>query len=94
MAERLAGQGDLIQVVAEDADKVAVPSFDDILGALVAAPAGLSSKAKVAEPSKLPYNAGLPRPAVNYLEREARNRALGAAGEGVCSEVRAGEASS
>ena len=81
VAERLAGQDHLIRVVAEDADKVVVPSFDDILGALVAAPTGLAAATKVAEPTKPPYKAGLPRPAVNYLEREARNRALGAAGE-------------
>src|SRR5690606_1816629 len=31
--------------------------------------------------SRTPYEAPLPRPAVNYLEREARNRALGLAGE-------------
>ncbi|MDQ3518032.1 MAG: DUF3883 domain-containing protein [Gemmatimonadota bacterium] len=81
VAERLAGQDHLIRVVADDVDKVVVPSFDDLLGALVAAPTGLSSKPKVAELAKPPYSPGLPRPVVNYLEREARNRALGAAGE-------------
>ena len=81
VAERLTVQNHLIRVVAEDADKVVVPSFDDLLAALVAAPTSSASKSKVAEPSKPPYKVGLPGPAVNYLEREARNRGLGAAGE-------------
>ncbi len=81
VAERLAGQRHLIRVVAEDADKAVVLTFDDLLNALVDAPVGLSSKSKVAEPAKPPYKGHLPRPAVNYLEREARNRALGSAGE-------------
>jgi Domain of unknown function (DUF3883) len=79
-ADRLAAQHRLIRVVAEDVDKVVVPRFGDLLDALVDAPVGLSPR-KVAEPIKPPYKDRLPRPAVNYLEREARNRALGAAGE-------------
>jgi hypothetical protein len=81
VAERLAAQESLIRVVAEDADKVVVPTFDDLLDALVEAPVGLTPKSKVAETFKPPYKGKLPRPAVNYLEREARNRALGEAGE-------------
>ena len=81
VAERLAVQQRLIRVVAEDADKVVIPTFDDLLNALVDAPVGFGSKPKVAEPIKPPYKGDLPHPAVNYLEREARNRALGAAGE-------------
>jgi hypothetical protein len=81
VAQRLAAQENLVRVVAEDADKVVVPTFDDLLDALVDAPVGLASKSKIAEPLKLPYKGQLPRPAVNYLEREAHNRALGDAGE-------------
>lgn len=81
VAERLARQDHLIRLVAEDADKVVIPTFDNILEALVEAPSGLAAKPKVAEPAQPPYKTRLPRPVVNYLEREARNRALGAAGE-------------
>jgi hypothetical protein len=81
VAERLGTQESLIRAVAEDADKIVVPPFDDLLDALVEAPAGFASKSKVAETSKPPYMRKLPRPAVNYLEREARNGALGVAGE-------------
>lgn len=81
VAERLAVQDRLIRVVAEDADKVVLPSFDDVLRALVDPPPSAGPKPKVAEPKLSPYMAAIPRPAVNYLEREARNRGLGAAGE-------------
>lgn len=49
------------------------------MAALVDAPAGLLSKASIAEATRTPYASGIRRPAVNCLEREARNRALGAA---------------
>jgi hypothetical protein len=81
VAERVAVNDHLIKVVAADADKAVVPSFDDILEALVAPPSPMESSKKVGEPKTSPYVAGLPRPAVNYLEREARNQSLGRAGE-------------
>lgn len=77
VAERMAGAAQLQEVAAADADRpMVVPEVDDILAVLTAAPKPSGDSHKVAEPS---------RPAIrlttNYIEREARNRSLGAAGE-------------
>src|SRR5829696_3036156 len=53
LAERLADQQQLVRVVAEDADKVVVPMFDELLGALVDPPTG-SGSSKVRESAKPP----------------------------------------
>lgn len=77
LAERMAVASQLHEVAAADADRpIVVPEVDDILAVLTAPPAMASEPDKVAE---------RPRPTVplttDYLEREARNRSLGAAGE-------------
>ena len=77
LAERMTGAAQLQEVAAADADRpMVVPEVDDILAVLTAAPKPSEDSRKVAEPS---------RPAIrlttNYIEREARNRSLGAAGE-------------
>ena len=81
LAEVLAGRMSvalqLQEVAAADADRpMVVPEVDDILAVLTGAPKVGSDPHKVAEP---------PRPAIrlttNYIEREARNRSLGGAGE-------------
>ncbi len=55
---------------------IAIPTIDDILKALTDPPKSTARTNRTGE-RELPY---LPRP-INYLEREARNRALGGAGE-------------
>lgn len=77
LAERMAYASQLQDVAAADADRpMVVPEVDDILAVLTAAPKRARDTDKVAEPS---------RPAIrlttNYVEREARNRSLGVAGE-------------
>lgn len=77
LAERMTGAAQLQEVAAADADRpMVVPEVDDILAVLTAAPKSSGDNHKVAESS---------RPAIrlttNYIEREARNRSLGAAGE-------------
>lgn len=77
LAERMTCAAQLQEVAAADADRpMVVPEVDDILAVLTAAPNPSSGSHKVTEPS---------RPAIrlttNYIEREARNRSLGAAGE-------------
>lgn len=77
LAERMTGAAQLQEVAAADADRpMVVPEVDDILGVLTAAPKPSGDSPKVADSS---------RPAIrlttNYIEREARNRSLGAAGE-------------
>lgn len=77
LAERMTGAAQLQEVAAADADHpMVVPEIDDILAVLTAAPKPFVDSRKVAEPS---------RPAIrlttNYIEREAHNRSLGAAGE-------------
>ena len=77
LAERMSGAFRLQEVAAVDADRpMVVPEVDDILAVLTAPPKGGGDPYRVAEPS-LP---GL-RLTTNYIEREARNRSLGAAGE-------------
>lgn len=77
LAERMTGAAQLQEVAAADADRpIVVPEVEDILAVLTTAPKSSGDIHKVAEPS---------RPAIrlttNYIEREARNRSLGAAGE-------------
>lgn len=77
LAERMAGAAQLQEVAAADADRpMVVPEVDDILAVLTAAPKPAADAHKVEEAA---------RPAIrlstNYIEREARNRSLGAAGE-------------
>lgn len=82
VSERLAGQHQLLKVAAEDAERViAVPTVDDILTALTDPPKPTISNRRADEPTRQPYTMNRPRLAVNYLEREARNNALGRAGE-------------
>lgn len=77
LAERMTGAAQLQEVAAADADRpMVVPEVNEILAVLTAAPKRYGDSHKVHEPS---------RPAIrlttNYIEREARNRSLGEAGE-------------
>lgn len=77
VSERLPEQRNLLDIAAADADRpVAVPEVDDILAVLTAIPRSDAKKHKVSERIALPL-AGM----TNYIEREARNRSLGLAGE-------------
>jgi hypothetical protein len=77
LAERMTGAAQLQEVAAADADRpMVVPEVDDILAVLTAAPKPSADSHKVAEPSHPAI-----RLTTNYIEREARNRSLGAAGE-------------
>jgi hypothetical protein len=77
VADRLAASAELLNVAAADADlPIVVPEVDDILAILTAPP--------TKEETDITTNQPRPQrsPSVtNYLEREARNRSLGAAGE-------------
>ena len=67
----------LLEIAAADADRpIAVPEVEDILSVLVDRPQLPAAPNAAREPSL----AGL-RITTNYIEREARNRSLGAAGE-------------
>lgn len=76
VAVRLFADAKLLDLAASDADRpIAVPELDDILAIVTEAP-------HVAEPARRVAEAPpLRRLSTNYLEREARNRSLGAAGE-------------
>lgn len=76
LAERMSAARQLHEIAAADADRpTAVPEVDDILAALTAPPRPSTEPARAVEmPSTL-------RLAANYIEREARNRSLGNAGE-------------
>ena len=77
VSDRLASNRGLVTLVEADVDRaVAVPTAEDILKVLTDPPKPTTSEPRASE--KLPRY--LPHP-VNYLEREARNRALGLAGE-------------
>jgi len=77
VSDRLASNRGLVALVEADADRaVSVPTAEDILKALTDPPKPTTPGPRTSE--KIPHF--LPRP-VNYLEREARNRALGLAGE-------------
>ncbi|MDP1656159.1 MAG: DUF3883 domain-containing protein [Hylemonella sp.] len=77
VAERLGKTPDLFTLAASDADRpIVVPEVEDILAVLTERPRPRTDTNEVAEPSipaiRLP---------TNYIEREARNRSLGDAGE-------------
>jgi hypothetical protein len=77
LAERLDKTADLFTLAAADADRpIVVPEVEDILAVLTERPKPRADTHKVAEPFiptiRLP---------TNYIEREARNRSLGNAGE-------------
>lgn len=76
VAERLGASQKLLEVAAADADApIVVPEVDDILAVLTVPPTRNANEPILREPPSRPSFA------VNYLEREARNRSLGAAGE-------------
>lgn len=82
VSERLAGQRQLLNLAAEDVERaIVVPTVDDILNALTDPPKPTVSNRRADESTMRPYATARPRLAVNYLEREARNNALGRAGE-------------
>lgn len=77
LTEQLVKNSKLLDLVAADADRqTVVPEVDDILKALTDPPSLQKEKRNLVAEDKLRY-----RPVTNYLEREARNRSLGAAGE-------------
>ena len=77
VAERLHSDRSLLDIVASDADRpMVVPEIDDILAILTEAPHSDPATPRVAERSVGPVKI-----ATNYIEREARNRSLGIAGE-------------
>lgn len=77
IAARLATQSTLLEVAAADADRpMVVPEVDDILAVLSAKPEAACEPRSVGEQLRTG-----PRLPTNYIEREARNRSLGSAGE-------------
>lgn len=77
VADRLLSDQNLLEIAAADADRPMVaPELDDILAILTEPPRAASHELKVSEP-----RLGIARFPTNYLEREARNRSLGLAGE-------------
>ena len=75
--ERLGQRPELLALAAADADRpMAVPEVDDILATLTKPPKGRDEPPGAREPSH-----ALIRLPTNYIEREARNRSLGHAGE-------------
>lgn len=75
--ERIRRSPALLDMAAADADRpIAVPEVHDILSILTEKPRPTIDRNKVAEPR--PPSIRLP---TNYIEREARNRSLGHAGE-------------
>lgn len=77
LAERLDKTPDLMAIAAADADRpMAVPEVDDILAVLTERPKARPDLPVAHEPQQ-----SIIRLATNYIEREARNRSLGNAGE-------------
>jgi hypothetical protein len=77
VAERLDARPDLLQLAAADADRpMAVPEVDDILAVLVQRPPAPRPPPQARETAS-----SVRRLTTNYIEREARNRSLGASGE-------------
>lgn len=77
VAERLAANPQLLNVAAADADlPIVVPEVDDILSVLTSPPTRTepAPRATHQPPARRSFS-------TNYLEREARNRSLGSAGE-------------
>lgn len=76
VSERLSKSSSLLEIAAADADSpIVAPELEDILSVLTEAPHFEFRPSVLAEPS------GVHRLTTNYIEREARNRSLGAAGE-------------
>ena len=76
VAARLSTAAALHQIATVDADRpIVVPEVDDILAVRTTRPTGAIAPRRIAEPQHS-Y-----RLTTNYVEREARNRSLGAAGE-------------
>ena len=77
IAERIQQAPSLFDITAADADRpMVVPEVDDILSVLTQRPKPRDEPTVVKEPTR-----PLIRLPTNYIEREARNRSLGAAGE-------------
>lgn len=77
LSDRLQKTPELLEIAAADADRpMAVPEVDDILAVITERPKPTIETGKVAE--RQPSVVRLP---TNYIEREARNRSLGNAGE-------------
>jgi len=77
VAQQLAINRNMHQVAERDVESsIVIPAVEDILRAWSDPPSQRGKVRKIAEPSR-PY---IPLP-VNYLEREARNRAMGLEGE-------------
>jgi hypothetical protein len=75
--EKLQRSTPLLEIAAADADRpIAVPEVEDILAVLTDRPPPLPEASNVTEPPAMRA-----RLTTNYLEREARNRSLGSAGE-------------
>lgn len=75
LAERMGEAKSLQELAAVDADRpMVVPEVDDILAILTQKPDRAPEPPRVAEAPRV-------RLATNYVEREARNRSLGSAGE-------------
>lgn len=73
-------------IAAVEADVVAppaieVPTVDELLRAFVEAPKPDYDRRQARESRTTPYTLKVVRRGINYIEREARNRALGLAGE-------------
>ena len=76
VAERLGEARHLHELAAADADRpIVVPEVDDILAVLTKAPEAAKRPREAREPEHWMARS------TNYLEREARNRSLGLAGE-------------
>lgn len=77
VADRIHIAPSLLEIAAADADRpMAVPEVEDILAVLTDRPKPAPESSKAAEPTP-----PIIRPTTNYIEREARNRSLGSAGE-------------
>jgi hypothetical protein len=75
LTDRMSNASELHAVAAADADRpMVVPEVDEILEVLTQPPKGSGEPAAVWEPGTI-------RLTTNYIEREARNRSLGCAGE-------------
>ena len=82
--ERLDSDRELIAAVEADFAAMPssrIPSVDEILQSFVAPPKPEYDRRRTREQRSTPYALKVVRRGVNYIEREARNRALGLAGE-------------
>jgi hypothetical protein len=79
--DRIGASPDLVRLVSEDVERPAdVPAVPDVLASLVDPPARARAPRSVRD-SPWKGARATPVPTVDYLEREARNHALGNAGE-------------